>query len=36
LTTIKTLYALTGPPPPEWLALLREYFAGLEHDTNER
>ena len=35
LTTIETLYALTGPPPPEWLALLRDYFAGLEHDANE-
>lgn len=28
LSDIEALYKLTGPPPPEWLDLLKEYLAG--------
>ncbi|HEX6369792.1 MAG TPA: hypothetical protein VF006_12810 [Longimicrobium sp.] len=34
LTNVEALYALAGPPPPEWLDLLREYFAGQAHEAN--
>lgn len=34
LTDLEALYALTGPPPPEWLDLLKEYFAGRAHDAS--
>ncbi|WP_420129174.1 hypothetical protein [Longimicrobium sp.] len=34
LTNVEALYALAGPPPPEWLDLLREYFAGRAHEAN--
>lgn len=34
LTDLEALYALAGPPPPEWLDLLRDYFAGQADDAN--
>jgi hypothetical protein len=33
LTNLEALHALAGPPPPEWLDLLKEYFAGRAHDA---
>lgn len=34
LTNLEALHTLAGPPPPEWLSLLREYFAGQADDAN--
>lgn len=34
LTNVEAIYALWGPPPPEWLHLLREYFAEQAHEAN--
>lgn len=34
LTNLEALYALAGPPPPEWLDLLKEYLAGQADDAS--
>lgn len=34
LTNLEALHALAGPPPPEWIDLLRDYFAGQAHDAS--
>jgi hypothetical protein len=34
LTDLEALYALAGPSPPEWLDLLKDYFARCEHDPS--
>jgi hypothetical protein len=34
LTDVEALYVLAGPPPPEWLDLLKEYFAGRADDAS--
>lgn len=34
VTDIEALYVLAGPPPPEWLDLLKEYFAASGHDPS--
>jgi hypothetical protein len=31
LVNLEALYAITGPPPPEWLRLLQAYFAEHAH-----
>ena len=36
LTDLKALYALAGPPPPEWLDLLKEYLAVAAHDATSQ
>lgn len=34
LTDLEAVYALAGPLPPEWLDLLREYFAEQAHGAD--
>jgi hypothetical protein len=34
MTNLAALHALAGPSPPEWLDLLREYFAGQAHEAD--
>lgn len=34
LTDLEALYVIAGPPPPEWLDLLREYFAPPPHEES--
>jgi hypothetical protein len=34
VTNLEALYASAGPPPPEWLDLLGEYFGGRADDVS--